>query len=60
MIIFIVDNLDIVACKLKCNPPVPADINSPGSGSITLQFVQPKSWQVHIFWLPGGMQAAEY
>ncbi len=60
MIILIVHDFDIFAVKPKSNSPVPTNINCPGSGSISFQFVKPKPWKVHVPRLAGSVQAAEY
>lgn len=60
MIIFIVHDFGIVAFKPKGNSPIPTNINCPRSGSITFQFVKPKSWEVHILRLSSSMKPAEY
>ena len=59
MIIFIVHDLDILTIKPEGNLPISTNINCPRSGSISFQFVKPKSWKAHIFRLSRSMTAAE-
>ena len=60
MIVFIVHGHGVLRFKSKSNAPVSTDIDSPSSGSISFQFVQPEAGKIHVLWLPRRMESAKY
>ena len=60
MIVFIIHGHGVLRFKSKGNAPIPTDIDSPGPGSISFQFVQPEAWKIHVLRLSRGMESAEH
>lgn len=59
MIVFVIHHFGVVTRKHKGKSPISTDIYGPGTGSISAQFMQPKSWQIHVLRLGRGMESTE-
>jgi hypothetical protein len=49
----------VLAIESPSNAPVPANRYRPCSFSIARQFVQSKSWQIHVLWYGRGVKPSQ-
>ncbi len=59
MVIFVINYFSVVTFKSERDAPISTDVDSPGSGPIAAQFVQPEPGQVHVLRLGGCVEPAE-
>ena len=59
MIILVVHVNDVGTFELECNTPVATNPNRPASTTPAFQFMEIKTWKVHIPGAGGSMEAAE-
>jgi hypothetical protein len=60
MVIFIINGVDILSDETKGKAPIATDLYRPSALTITNQFVQIQTGEVHVLRTGGSMQAAKY
>jgi hypothetical protein len=55
-----IDVFNVRAFKPENDPPVGPDNDTPKSGIVALELVQPETWQVHILGLCRALQTGQH